>query len=188
MRQIVVQSWTGLYGLGLEDHEVLWQAAIQGGPSSNVPLVLPDGQVFVTTQSDARMFQVEAPGKAHEVWVTRDIIAEGGSFMPVYHEGHVYGFGKEHLSCLDAASGQTKWKERIYPGSLLLVDGHLVILSQHAGLLRVVRATPEGYQERARLQVFDAGVPAAASPSFSGGHLFLRSADEMVAVAIGSKG
>jgi len=48
-------------------------------------------------------------------------------------------------------------------------------------------AAPEGYQERARLQVFDAGVPAVASPSFSEGRLFLRSADEMVAIAIGSR-
>jgi hypothetical protein len=102
--------------------------------------------------------------------------------------GHVYGFGGEFLVCLDAASGRTVWKEKIYPGSLILVDGRLVVQSQGSGLLRVVAATPAGYRELARAEVFAPGALSQTPPSFAGGRLFLRNSDEIVALEIEAGG
>ena len=103
----------------------------------------------------------------------------------MFLDGHLYGFGGDFLACVDAATGRAVWKERIYPGSVILVGDRLLVLSVSAGLLRVVRATPAGYREEAKLEVLTRGARAESPPSFAGGHVFVRNDEEVVAVKIG---
>jgi outer membrane protein assembly factor BamB len=103
---------------------------------------------------------------------------------PVHHEGYLYGFGDDFLSCVKVADGSVAWKEKLYVGSLILVDGHLVVQGVSTGLLRVAEASPAGYREKAQLAVFNRGSRAEAPPSFAEGRIFVRNDEEIVAVTI----
>jgi outer membrane protein assembly factor BamB len=103
---------------------------------------------------------------------------------PVHFEGHLYGFGDDYLSCVAVDTGKVAWKEKLYAGSAILVDGHLVLQSVTSGLLRVAEASPAGYREKAQIQVFNRGAAAEAPPSYAGGRVFVRNDEEMVAVAV----
>ena len=80
-------------------------------------------------------------------------------FLPsgVHQDGHFYGFdGDSHnsrivtLTCLDAATGTSLWKQRgLGCGSLMIVDGRLLALSDQGDLV-LIEASPEGYRELAR--------------------------------------
>lgn len=203
VRQVLVhesqKGQGGLYGLRLQDGALLWTARFEDPESYSfdTPIPLPGGRIAVVGWSDFRVAQVKGtsqetqeqekdkPG-AEQLWKSREIRAEVQPFTShaVYHGGHLYGFGGENLVCLDAATGKTVWREKVYPGSLILVDGYLVVLSQAAGLLRVVEAAPAGYREKARLEVFTPGAPTDTPPSFAGNRIYLRNSEEIAAVEV----
>ena len=184
--QVVIAASDKVLAVSPADGALLWSHAIpaQGEPS-RAPLVLPDGRVLVPTWTDATMLQVERKDgafAARELWKTPRLKA---SYSPtVFHEGHLYGFNASYLVCLDPADGRVKWQQKLYGGSLILVDGHLLALSSGSGDLHVAPATAEGYREKARLPVFNAGATTVTVPSFAAGRLLLRNVEDMVAVEI----
>jgi len=99
---------------------------------------------------------------------------------PVVWEGHLYSFhgdfGKPNeLICLDAATGDVKWRQAgLDTGFHIVVGGMLLSLSEH-GLLLCVEATPAGYKELARAQVL--GGKCWTLPAFSAGRIYCRNHD-----------
>jgi outer membrane protein assembly factor BamB len=177
----------GLLGLDLQDGKVLWRRSLEEGFSFDTPLLLPDDRLALLTWNDARLFRVKAGAggagaTVEPLWKSADLKAYVAP--PVARDGHLYGFGGDELVCLELLGGKAAWKEKLYPGSVILADGHLVALSVSAGLLRVVEATPAGYRERAKLQVFDRGSRAETPPSLAGRRIFARSEDEIAAVEV----
>ena len=67
---------------------------------------------------------------------------------PVVLEGNAYSLSNGFLECLDLDSGKRVWKQRgrFGHGQLLLVGRHLLVHSE-SGVLFLVRATPDGYEE-----------------------------------------
>jgi outer membrane protein assembly factor BamB len=197
VRQLLLYHGTpdekgGLYALRPADGSVLWKTLFPAALSYSFdpPVAMTDGRIAVIAWDEARGVQVRKQGEgftAAEIWANRDIRAEiqPATQRAVFHDGYLYGFGGELLSCIDAATGKTVWREKTYPGSLIAVDGHLIVQSQAAGLLRVVEATPAGYREKARLNVFTPGAPADTPPSFAGGRIYLRNSEEIVALEVG---
>ncbi|HTQ78521.1 MAG TPA: PQQ-binding-like beta-propeller repeat protein [Thermoanaerobaculia bacterium] len=192
-RQVVVHDVKdgrgGLYGLRLADGALLWSARFAEAESfsNDTPVLVQGSRLGIITWNDFRTVEVHAQndGFAADLgWSTHDIRAEvqPGTLHAVAQGGYLYGFGGEFLVCLDAATGKTVWKEKIYPGSLILVDGYLVVLSHSAGLLRLVEATPSGYREKARLEVFTPGSASDTPPSFAGKRIYLRNSDQIVAL------
>jgi outer membrane protein assembly factor BamB len=185
--QLVTVSKDKLLALSPADGSVLWSLACANEPEpSRSPLVLPDGRVFVHTWNEAALVAVTREGgafKAAEVWRKPVIKA---SWSPiVFHEGHLYGFSGAYLVCVDAATGDVKWKQKVYAGSLILVDGHLVVLGESSGDLRVAPATPAGYREKLKTSVFNPGSSSFTGPSWAGGRVYLRNVEEIVALEIG---
>ena len=73
----------------------------------------------------------------------------------VLHDGFIYGLDESILACIDAATGELKWKGGRYGyGQLMLADGHLIVLTED-GDLALVRATPERHEELARFPALD---------------------------------
>jgi hypothetical protein len=77
-----------------------------------------------------------------------------------------------------------KWRQKTYSGSLILVNGHLVILGDASGDLRIALARPDQYQERLKVPVFNAGATSFTNPVFASGRLILRNTEEIVALEI----
>lgn len=153
--------------------------------SYETPFLLGGDRVALLTWNDVAVQQVKRDGTAwrlNELWRSADLSA--AIAPPVLHDGHLYGFGGDDLACVEAATGKVAWKQRIYGGSLILVDGHLVVLSSASGEVRVVEATPAAYREKAKLEVLARGARSDAPPSFAGGRIFVRSDEEIAAISI----
>ena len=114
---------------------------------------------------------------------------------PILHDGHVYGASGRHagdavVTCVDWATGAVTWAE---PGlgraSMVLVDGHLVVLGEF-GELVLVRAAPDAFHEvsRARLVGDDSmpllSPPCWAAPIVARGLLFVRGAGRLACVEL----
>jgi outer membrane protein assembly factor BamB len=97
----------------------------------------------------------------------------------VLHGGHIYGLDESILACIDAASGELKWKGGRYGyGQVMLADDHLIIVTEE-GELALVRASPEKHIELTRFRAIEG--KTWNHPAISGGILLVRNANEMAA-------
>lgn len=74
----------------------------------------------------------------------------------VYHEGFLYGFDDQIVTCIDAESGERQWKKGRYGfGQLLLIpEQDLLLIIGEQGQLALVKASPHKSEadELARFQ------------------------------------
>jgi outer membrane protein assembly factor BamB len=178
---------SGLTGLKLADGTPLWTTTFEKEASWETPLAMPDDRVLLVSWNDAKLVRLagrEGKFEAQPVWTAAAF--KSRISPPVYHQGHLYGFGDDDLLCVEASSGRVVWKEKTYLGSLILVDGHLVVVSNVSGLVRVVEATPASYNEKARLEVLGRGASCDTPPSFAGKRIFVRNEEEIAAVEVGT--
>lgn len=175
----------GVSAFRAEDGALAWHHTLDRSWSWATPLPVGPDAVLVLTWNDAALVKAPAGSQpASLAWRSPAFTAYVGT--PVVRDGHLYGHGGDFLRCARVSDGETVWEERTYPGSVTLVDGHLVALSITAGLLRVVEATPEAYRERARLQLLAPGSRAETPPSVVGRRIFARNDEEVVAVDVES--
>ena len=100
----------------------------------------------------------------------------------IHYQGHLYGFDKSILKCLDATTGEEKWKTRGYgKGSLLIADGHLFIIGEE-GQLGLVEATPETFREKSKSQIFNGRCWTV--PSIADGGIYARDENEIVCLDV----
>lgn len=166
--------------------ELLWEHPHGGGGARGMASLMPvpagEGRLFLAFKDESSTvveLRPEGEGVVVEtLWEDRSI--RNSYNVPVYHDGHIYAYSSRFLTCVDAATGESVWRSR-QPGDgfLIAVDGNLVI-STKAGGLHVVEATPEGYRERAGIQLFEDH--AWSAPSFVEGSLFVRSLGEIARV------
>ena len=189
-RQLLAAGDTSLMGIDAASGRLLWQYEHGGkqliGAGSLVPVAAGPDRLFLNYKDDSStlvelMVGAGAP-TGTELWEERTI--RNTYAVAVFHEGYLYGFSSRFLTCIDASTGKAVWKSRP-PGDgfLILVDGHLVILTKD-GSVHVAKATPEGYQETAGQQLFED--LAWTPPSFADGSLFVRSLGEIARVEIRS--
>ena len=131
----------------------------------------PDRPRVIEFTQSAGAFQV------HEIW--RNIRMKNQFTSSVLHEGFIYGLDESILACLDAATGELKWKGGRYGyGQVMLASGHLIVLTED-GDLALVRATPESHQELVRFPVLQG--KTWNHPAMSDGVLLVRNVNEMAA-------
>ena len=184
-RQVLVFTASRLASLRPEDGTLLWHFEWRGGGGAGInvaqPIVLGD-RVFISTGYGvgSAMLQVAREGErwtARELW--RSSRMKNQFTSSVHHGGFIYGLDEGILACIDAASGERRWKAGRYgDGQVLLASGHLIV-STDTGDLVLVRATPDGHQELARS-------PALTGrtwnhPAMADGILLIRNSNEMAA-------
>ena len=186
--EVVFHGNKSLAGLNPKTGAVLWQVAHGGQTSASAtsghPVKVGDGRYFVKNRGNGGvLFQVTQSAEGYaveEVWQSRHI--RGTYIYAVYHDGYLFGNNGRILICIDAKTGERVWRSR-EPGDGLpiVVDGHLVMVTK-TGTLAIVNASGEGYDERARLDVFDDIV--WSPPSFANGKIYVRSMSEIACVEI----
>ena len=186
-QQLVAVTDAHFLGLDPATGVELWRhrhQTVTDHPFSH-PVAVGEDQVLLTYWPESALFRIREEGgdfRVEEVW--RRNTLHSSYAIPIPFEGHLYGFAGRFLVCVDAATGETRWKSREPGGtSLVLVDGHLVILTL-AGELAVAEATPEGYVEKARVQAL-ADRSNYTRPSFAAGRFFVRNLEEVAAVRVG---
>ena len=100
--------------------------------------------------------------------------------VPVYHDGNIYGMSNRIFTCLDAATGDIRWRSR-EPGDGFptMVGEHLVIMTK-PGSLHIAEASPDGYNELARIDVFEEH--SWSEVAYAGGHLYARSMSSLARI------
>jgi outer membrane protein assembly factor BamB len=184
VRQILVFSASRVMGLSPERGELLWEYPWKTHGETNIaqPLVIGDNRVFISSGYGVGAAVVElgvAEGRwsVREVW--RNTRMKNKFTSSVLQDGFIYGLDEAILACVDAATGELKWKGGRYGyGQVVLASGHLIVLSED-GELALVRATPERYEEIVRFEVLTG--KTWNHPAMADGYLLVRNLNEMAA-------
>src|SRR5262245_29669300 len=187
--QAVAAGKKTILGLDAKSGTVLWSFDHEGDNRGDtfIPVPAGDGRFLLLNKSDSStMIQVsrDAAGayKVAPLWTSNSI--KNTFVMPVYHDGHLYGMNNLIFTCVDAATGETKWRSR-EPGDgfPILVGNHLVIMTK-PGTLIVAEASPQAYRELTRLDLFQE--LAWSSVSWADGHLYTRSLAQLARIDLAS--
>lgn len=186
-RQVITVSASRAVGLSPEDGALLWEYpwVTEYDVNASQPVVTGPNRFFISAGYGHGGAVVELM-PADKTFTTRTVwqnMRMKNKFNPsVLHEGHLYGLDEGILTCVDAETGQQKWKGGRYGyGQLLLASGHLVVTTE-TGDAVLVKATPERHEELAQFSAVDGktwNVPALA-----GGRLFVRNTTEMACFRI----
>jgi len=184
VRQIVIFSGTRLLGLATDGSRVLWQHPWSTYMEINAaqPVVISDDRIFVSSGYGvgAAVLELTPAGETfavREVW--RNIRMKNQFAGSVLRDGFLYGLDEAILACVDAATGDLKWKGGRYGyGQVVLAGDHLIVLAEN-GDLALVRATPERHVEIARFPALEG--KTWNYPALSEGWLLVRNLQEMAA-------
>ena len=188
MRQYVVFRRAGQEVAGLSTSgEVVWHFPTPDALAAIVmPLFMPPDRVFVSTSDDSfggHMIRI-VPGdegfEVEELWSER--LMRNHFNTSVLVNGYLYGFDNGTLRCLDAASGEKRWAKRGFGKCSVVASGDLLFVLSDAGMVVLVRASPEGFGELGRLQVTEGR--SWTAPSVANGRMYLRDFDEIVSLDI----
>jgi outer membrane protein assembly factor BamB len=103
-------------------------------------------------------------------------------------DGYLYGFNDAILTCMEFATGTVMWRDRsVGKGTVSFADGHLYVQGE-GNLVGLVEATPQAYREKGRFSIPDKGLPSWAHPVVSGGRLYVRNQDALIAYNIRAAG
>lgn len=190
VRQIIAAAGDRVYAVSPADGRLLWGVAGPGDGETvaNPPQVLPDDRVLVTFWGEAVLLKVARQGEAlaaTEVWRSPRL---RNAYSPTIHrDGHLYGFSGPFLICMDAATGDVRWRHRMYEGTLISLGAHLLVLGRSSGNLHVVQASSTAFNEVSRTAVLTPGATSMTGPSVAGRRVFVRNTEEIVALTIEGK-
>jgi outer membrane protein assembly factor BamB len=180
--QIVLLLASRVVAVSPDRGAVLWQFPWNQGGNNNAaqPVVIGDNKVFVSSGFGGMLLEVTRDGRgltATDAWQSHRMKNDFTS--SVYHDGFIYGIDLGILACIDASTGELKWKGGRYGnGQTLVASGHLVITTGD-GEVVLVRATPESHQELARVPALDDRM--WNHPAIADGFLLVRNAAQMAA-------
>jgi hypothetical protein len=97
----------------------------------------------------------------------------------VVHNGFAYGFDVSTFCCVDLATGKRRWRGGRYGHGqvILLADQGLLLVLSEKGEAVLLKANPERQEEIGHLQAVKG--KTWNHPVVSGGHLYVRNAEEM---------
>lgn len=163
--QILAFNADGVFSHAVENGEILWSYPWVTPPEFNnvcQPVLWMDDEgretVFLSSGYGKGCALLEIALRDNRFtatprWQNKNLKVKFSSV--VARNGFVYGLDENILVCLDLRTGQRRWKNGRYGyGQLILVDDHLVILSED-GEVMLCEATPDDYRELARMPVLN---------------------------------
>lgn len=181
-RQVVTVTASRVVSLDPEDGRLLWEHpwTVQYDNAICMPVTVAPNRVFISAGYGAGcvLLEVTEAGgtwSARPVWRNRNMKNKFNA--SVFWEGHLYGLDEGVLCCVDAETGERKWRDGRYGyGQLLLARGHLVIVGGD-GDLALVRADPAGFAEVHRSPALRGKTWNV--PAFAQGRLLVRNSATM---------
>ncbi len=183
-RQLLIHSAGHLLGVSPADGKALWRFPwhVEFDNTIAQPIVTGTNRVVLSGGYGTGAVGLElnrtdtgSSFAVKELW--RNKFLKNKFTSSVLHNGHLYGLDEDILVCLDAATGERRWKDGRYGyGQPVLAGGNLIILCGN-GDLALVKASPAQHEELARIP----GIKGKTwnHPALAGGKLFVRNAIEM---------
>lgn len=159
-----------------------WRSRNNASVNAAAPLVIDDHVFFSSSYATGAILLHVGDGKFDEVWKSDEALSCHYN-SAVRRGDYVYGIdGRQEegarLRCIEWKTGKVQWtKEQFGCGSIILADGHLIVLDE-SGDLVVVEATPEGYREKSRASVLSR--PTRALPALANGRLYARDDKKLI--------
>jgi outer membrane protein assembly factor BamB len=181
--QILVVTEQGLTGFHPTTGAILWNNEWDTKVQRVVQPALLDGDDVLLGSAmgfGTRRVHVAKDGSTwhtSEVWTTKAISPYYNDL--VIHQGHLYGFDGNFLTCVNLQDGKRRWKERGYGNGqvLLLADQDLLLVLAENGEVALVAAQSERLNELARFQALEG--KTWNHPVVAHGRLFVRNSVEM---------
>jgi outer membrane protein assembly factor BamB len=194
-RQIIFFNAAGLLAVTPEQGKELWRIEWPTEFDCNIatPLVIGGDQLFVSSGEEVGcvLYKLAADGPPTVVWESKGKKSVMLNYWAnaVAHEGYLYGLSGEFdkridLNCVDLKNGKLKWsKQGFGKAAVLLADGHLFLTTKKGDVV-LVRATPEKYEEKARLAGFLAETRTV--PTLANKRLYLRDREQIFCLDVGA--
>lgn len=191
-RQLIFFTATGLVAASPQGKE-LWRVPWKTGFDCNIctPLVVGD-KLFVSSgeKVGCGLFQLVPGGPPKTLWRLAGKKSPMTNYWAnsVHHDGHLYGVHGEFsdrldLRCIELATGKVKWSQDDFgKAAIFLADGHLFITTKKGDLV-LARATPERYEEKARLTRLGEN---RTVPTLADKRLYLRDREKILCVDVGA--
>jgi outer membrane protein assembly factor BamB len=184
VEQVLVVYHTDVAGHDPVTGDVLWTHAWPnpGGERISLPLVVGEDRLLVSAGYGVgsrmlRLVPTEGGLAAELLWESRRLKSK---FAPMVHvDGVVYGLDDGVLVALDPETGERIWKRGRYGHGQFVLVGDLLLIQAEDGDVVLVRATPEGHDEVARLSALSDRT--WNPPALSGRMLLVRNNREAVA-------
>jgi len=174
-------------GLAVDGGQLLWEYPWVTNQGINVsqPMLLGNDRVFLSAGYDHGAAVIEV-ARAGDRFTTRTVWENNrmkNKFTSsVLLNGYIYGLDEAILACIDAATGDLKWKGGRYGyGQILLAGDHLVVLTEDGDLV-LVKASPDRHVEVASFPAIDG--KTWNHPVIADGRLLVRNLQEMAAFDI----
>jgi outer membrane protein assembly factor BamB len=182
MRQVLMHDNSGLFAVRVEDGKRLWLQPAESELAIPMlqPHVLPDGDIIVDWNDNVARLGVIRDGDSWsvtETWRSHGI--KPGYTEYVVHDGHLYGLDDGIMVCLDAATGERKWKKGRYKAGqlLLLPEQSKILVLGETGDVYLVAANPAKHEELGRFAAIQG--KTWQNPVLAHGRLYVRNAEEM---------
>lgn len=187
-RQILWISGERAVGIAVDDGKLLWEFPYPAQMDMNCsqPVVVDDASVLLSSAQGpgAALLEITKNNDtyaARPVWQNNRLKNKFNS--SVLYQGHIYGFDEAILACVDAKTGELKWKGGRYGyGQLLLAAGFLIVVTEQGDVV-LVRATPDGHQELGRFSAIEGRTWNI--PAIDNGLLLVRNSSEMACFRLG---
>jgi outer membrane protein assembly factor BamB len=176
VRQIVVLNQSSVAGHDPATGRVLWSHAWpRTAPSVAIPLVVSSTRVLLSAGYGvgSRLLEIASDGEGLTqtlVWESPRLKAKFTN--PVVLEGFVYGLDDGVLVCLDAATGERRWKSGRYGHGQTLLAGNRLIVQTEDGDIVLVDPRPDAHRELGRFTAF--AQKTWNPPALAGRFLLLR--------------
>jgi len=185
-RLLVTMVETGVIGVDADTGKFLWHHPYKNrwAVHPNTP-IYADGAVFVSSgyRKGCELIKL-SPDGAHvtPAWTEPVPDTHHGGLVKIGPV--VYGTNNRGLACVDFATGKLFWKNKgVGKGSVLWADDRLYCYSER-GLVGLLEVSAAGCRVRGTLRITEGDRQHWAHPVISGGRLYIRHGDVLMAFGI----
>jgi outer membrane protein assembly factor BamB len=181
-KQVLVVNAESVSGHDPATGQILWKHAWPGKTAKcSDPVPVGSDQVFVSAGLGlgALLLEVKQGGDgkwaAREVWSNNRLMRTYFTNV-VLRDGYLYGLDNGFLQCLDAKTGDVKWREGRYEHGQVLGVGDALLVQGEKGPLFLVEATPQGHRRLGKLDALEG--KTWNNPALAGRYLLVRNGEE----------
>jgi outer membrane protein assembly factor BamB len=183
VKQYVQMTDKGVIGVDAKNGTPLWRYDAPANGTANIPTPLASGDVvfaasgYGTGGGAVKVTKKGSNFSADEVFFTKEMINHHGGIVLI--DGHLYGAcDPDRLTCIELATGTTKWQERRYGKCSMTAVGNQLITRDERGKVRLVNVSPAGMEIVGEFDQPDqSDKPTWPHPVVSDGRLYLRDQD-----------
>jgi outer membrane protein assembly factor BamB len=182
--ELIVNSTVGIEAYNPADGRALWQ--FNEPNQYPIPVAVHhEGVIYTSRGYRSGPYAAIRPGgrgdvsKTHVLWH----VPTGAPYVSslVYYDGLIYMAGDVGIvTCIDAKTGERVWRERLgglYTASPVAADGKIYLMSETGETLVLKAGRSPSVLSRNTIEG-----RILASPAISGGRLFIRTDDQVIAV------